>query len=149
MATAGGGSVADPGSQGFLRLLSFCVLLAGEASPARELQSVRRTLRIAPAASGAVSLLVPVPPLSPHPVNPFSFVPTTEVPPLPGPEGPFSPAARCVAPFPLPGLFLDFQPDSLPFYPDASFSPWPQSPHLQSKRTCVSVQLHFSVRLDL
>ncbi|XP_001504481.1 nicastrin isoform X2 [Equus przewalskii] len=29
MATAGGGSVADPGSQGFLRLLSFCVLLAG------------------------------------------------------------------------------------------------------------------------
>uniref|UniRef100_A0A2I3TWA0 Nicastrin n=1 Tax=Pan troglodytes TaxID=9598 RepID=A0A2I3TWA0_PANTR len=29
MATAGGGSVADPGSRGLLRLLSFCVLLAG------------------------------------------------------------------------------------------------------------------------
>lgn len=29
MATAGGGSVADPRSRGFLRLLSFCVLLAG------------------------------------------------------------------------------------------------------------------------
>ncbi|XP_011813034.1 PREDICTED: nicastrin isoform X3 [Colobus angolensis palliatus] len=29
MATAGGGSGADPGSRGLLRLLSFCVLLAG------------------------------------------------------------------------------------------------------------------------
>ncbi|XP_004639987.1 nicastrin [Octodon degus] len=29
MATAGGGSEADPGSRGLLRLLSFCVLLAG------------------------------------------------------------------------------------------------------------------------
>lgn len=35
MATAGGGSVADPGSRSLLRLLSFCVLLAGEASPPR------------------------------------------------------------------------------------------------------------------
>lgn len=45
MATAGGGSAADLGSRGLLRLLCLCVLLAGEASLARELHSARRTLR--------------------------------------------------------------------------------------------------------
>ncbi|KAI2519970.1 nicastrin [Homo sapiens] len=34
MATAGGGSGADPGSRGLLRLLSFCVLLAVSLSMA-------------------------------------------------------------------------------------------------------------------
>ena len=143
MATAGGGCVADPGSRSLLRLLSFCVLLAGEASPARELQSVRRTLRICSAARAAVSHLVPAAPPSPHPVNPLFFVPTTKVPPLPGPEGPFSPAAGQVSRFPLPGLFLNFQLNSLPLCPDTSFPPRPSHPTQNQKGQVLRVQLSF------
>lgn len=121
MATAGGGSVAGPGSRSFLRLLPFCVLLAGEASPARELHSVGESSDLPNSErrrppSGPRSPSVPPPCKSP-----FSFVPTTKVPPLPGPEGPFFPVALRVDPFPPPGLFLDFQPDSFPLCSDASF----------------------------
>lgn len=53
-------------------------------------------------------------PLCPPPCkSSFSFVPATEVPPFAWTwlEGPFSPAAHRVSPFPPPGFFLDFQPD--------------------------------------
>ena len=142
MATAGGSCVADPGSRSLLRLLSFCVLLAGEASPARELQSVRRTLRICPAASAAVSHLVPAAPPSPHPVNPLFFVPTTKVPPLPGPEGPLLPRGRSSL-FPFPGLFLNFQLNSLPLCRDTSFPPRPSHPTQNQKGQVLRVQLSF------
>lgn len=82
MATAAGGSVADLGSRS-LRFLSFCVLLAGEASPARLLRCVRKAVRIGQATSAAVPLQ-PLCPSLPRPCkSSFSFVPTTEGPPAP------------------------------------------------------------------
>lgn len=59
MAAAGGDSGADLGRRSLLYLVSSCVLLAGEASPAREFHSAGRTLRVGPTAGAAVSFLVP------------------------------------------------------------------------------------------
>lgn len=58
MAAAGGGSASDLRRRDLLRLVSSCVLLAGEASPARGLHSAGRTLRVGPAAGAAVSFLL-------------------------------------------------------------------------------------------
>lgn len=82
MATAAGGSVANLGSPGLLHLLSFFALLAGEASPTRKLHSVKRTLRISPAASAAVSSRSRCPSVLQPWKSAFFFVPTTEIPAL-------------------------------------------------------------------
>lgn len=143
MAAAGAGFVAGLESRVLLRRLSFCVLLAGEASPTREFHSVRSTLRIGPAAGAAVSLLVPVAPLSPRPVNPCSLTfPRQKFPryldlKVPSPQ-------RHVG---LPHFLLQTS-WTLRLYPDASFAPVPQAPHPQSKRTFVSLA-SFSTRLDV
>lgn len=130
MATAGGSPAADPGSRRLLRLVSFCVLLAGEAFPARELRRVRRTVRIGRAAGAAVPLLVPSAPGSPHPVNPLSLsFPRQKFPLLPGLDLRVpSPPRHIVSPFPPPASSWT---SSLarPLCPAASFSPRPQPPH--------------------
>lgn len=82
MATAAGGFVANLGSPGLLHLLSFFALLAGEASPTRELHSIRRTLRIGLPASVAVSSRSRCPSVPRPWKSAFFFLPTTEVPPL-------------------------------------------------------------------
>lgn len=126
MATAGGGSVADPRSRSLLRLVSFCVLLAGEASSARELCCVRGTSRIGRPATAAVPPLVPPAPVPAPSKSSFSFVPATEVPPFAWTwlEGPFSPATQGL-PISSPGPPLDFQPDP-PTAPAARFARGPR-----------------------
>lgn len=135
MATAGGSFVAGLESRVLLRLVSFGVLLAGEASPTLEFYSVRSTLLIGPAASAAVSLLVPVARLSLHPLNPCS---------LTFPRHKFPLYLDLKVPSPQwhvgsPHFLIQASSWTLALYPDASFAPEPQAPHPQSKRTFASL----------
>lgn len=115
MATAGGGSAAELGSRGLLRLLSFCVLLAGEASQTRELHSARRTFRSA-------SWFPP--PRRPSPLEIlFLFRSHDRSSPFPGPEGPLCPGPRRVSPGPPAGHRLDSHLIRMPPFPRSPATP--------------------------